>query len=243
MTHPDPVPVTVTFTKELTPRARRITFKGMTVVESVKPASYLSLYFEDPQNDQPSEPDSPRRNERNYTPRYLDPECHSMTVDFVLHGSGRAAEWAHTAKAGDTIWASPTTGGYDIPDDVHHLVLAGDDTAIPAIGTILEAIPRDTRTTVIIEVVNDDDEREPSDDVPSDPIWLHRGTDVATAGFQTLNLVKSIAVPPDAHWWIAGERDAITSVRDVLTEDRGIAKDRISLNAYWRLRPDNAETQ
>ncbi len=242
MAHRDPVPVTVTFTKQLTPRARRITFTGMTVVESVKPASYLSLYFDEPRSDRPPSPGIPRRAERSYTPRYLDPGCNSMTVDFVLHGSGRAAEWACTAKAGDTIWASPTTGGYDIPDDVHHLVLAGDDTAIPAIGTIVEAIPDQTRTTIILEVVDEDDERELSDEVRTDPIWLHRGTDVETAGFQTLNLVKSIAVPPDAHWWVAGEREAIANVRDVLIIDRGIAKDRISLNAYWRLRPDNADT-
>ena len=242
MAQSDPVPVTVTFTKELTPRARRLTFKGMTVVDSVKPASYLSLHFEDPRDDRPPSPETPRRTERSYTPRYLDPACRSMTVDFVLHGSGRAAEWARTAKAGDTIWASPTTGGYTIPNDLNHLVLAGDDTAIPAIGTILEAIPTQTRTTVIIEVVDEDDERELSDTVPSDPIWLHRGTDAQTAGFQTLNLVKSIAVPPDAHWWIAGEREAIASVKDVLIFDRGITKDRISLNAYWRLQPDDVNT-
>ena len=240
MTRQDSVPVTVTFTKELTPRARRITFSGMSLVDSTKPASYLSLYFEDPRGDRPPEPGTRRRAERIYTPRYLDPRCDSMTVDFVLHGAGRATEWAQTARAGDTIWAGPTSGGYDIAGDVRHLVLVGDDTAMPAIGTVLEALPEDTRTTVVIEVVDEDDEREPSDEVACDPIWLHRGTDVTAVGFQTLNLVKSIAVPPGARWWIAGEREAIKNIKDVLVDDRDVAPDHIALNAYWRLRSDSS---
>jgi len=51
---------------------------------------------------------------------------------------------------------------------LNHLVLVGDDTAIPAIGTVLEAIPPDTRTTVIIEVVDEDDERSPSEMIRPD---------------------------------------------------------------------------
>ncbi len=238
MTRVQPAPITVTFTQELTPRARRITFSGMTLIDSRKPASYVSLYFEDPGDEYPPQPGTPRRAERSYTPRYLDPACDAMTVDFVLHGEGRATAWAETARAGDTIWTGPTTGGYDVPADLEHLVLIGDETSIPAIGTVLEAIPAGTRTTVVIEVIDEDDEREPSDEITSDPIWLHRGTDVTTVGCQTLNLVRSIAVPAGAHWWIAGEREAIKQIRQALTEDRGVEADRISLNAYWTLLRD-----
>ena len=160
-----------------------------------------------------------------------------MTIDFVLHGDGRATEWARTARAGDVIWTTPISGGYDVPSELDHLVLVGDDTAIPAIGTVLEAIPPETRTTVIIEIVDEDDERDPSDSVSCDPIWLHRGTDVNDVGDQALNLVRSIAVPPSAYWWLAGEREAIRSVRDLLVHDRSVPQDRISTAAYWRIVP------
>jgi len=160
-----------------------------------------------------------------------------MTIDFVLHGAGRATDWARTATAGDVIWAGATSGGYDIPDPLGHLVLVGDDTAIPAIGTVLEAIPAETRTTVVIEVVDEDDERSPSETAPSDPIWLHRGTDATDTGVQSLNLIRSIAVPQDAHWWIAGEREAVRKIRDSLISERAVTRHRISLNAYWRLLP------
>ncbi len=235
MAKPRPVPITVTFTQDLSLRARRITFTGMTLVDSIKPASYLSLYFDLPGPSWPPKPGDFNPPERIYTPRYLDPACDSMTIDFVLHGKGKATDWAQTAVAGDTIWAGATCGGFDIPDPLDHLVLVGDDTAMPAIGMVLEAIPETTRTTIVIEVVDEDDERQLSDTTSSDPIWLHRGTDVTTAGYQTVNLVRSIAVPDDAHWWVAGEREAIRGIRDVLTSEKGVDVTRISLNAYWRL--------
>ena len=231
-----PVPITVTFSQELTPRTRRITFEGAITVDTPCPASYLSLYFSDP-GGQWRGHESASIPKRTYTPRYLEPECASMTIDFVLHGAGRATEWASTARTGDVIWAGNVTGGYTIPEDVEHLVLVGDDTAIPAMGTVLEAIPSLTRTTVIIEIVDEDDERDPSDAVQCDPIWLHRGTDVTDVGDQMLNLVKSIVVPASAYWWLAGEREAIRAVRDHLVSVRDVAHDRISVAAYWRIVP------
>ena len=232
-----PVPITVTFSQELTPRTRRITFEGSIRVDTSNPASYLSLYFSDPGEDGPGRGDARDPRKRTYTPRYIRPECNSMTIDFVLHGRGRATEWACTARAGDVIWADTITGGYVIPPDLRHLVLIGDDTALPAIGTVIEAIPRTTRTTVIIEIVDEDDERDPSDDVSCDPIWLHRGTDVTAVGDQMLNLARSISVPPSAHWWLAGEREAIRSVRDLLLNTRSVSRDHISVAAYWRIEP------
>ena len=232
-----PAPITVTFSQELTPRTRRITFEGPITVDSENPASYLSLYFSNPGPIDGDQDDAPDANKRTYTPRYIRPECDSMTIDFVLHGEGRATDWARTARAGDVIWAGSITGGYEVPSDLEHLVLIGDDTAIPAIGTVVEAIPPGTRTTVIIEIVDEDDERDPSETVPCDPIWLHRGTDVTDVGDQMLNLVKSIAVPASAHWWLAGEREAVRSVRDLLINRRSVARDHISVAAYWRIVP------
>ena len=209
----------------------------MTLIESTKPASYLSLFFEEPSRTWPPPDDAAKPPKRTYTPRYVDASCESITIDFVLHGDGKATDWARTATAGDVIWAGATSGGYDLPSHIDHLVFVGDDTAIPAIGTVLESIPRNTRKTVIIEVVDEDDERQPSDIALSDPIWLHRGTDATDTGIQSLNLIRSIAVPSNTYWWIAGEREAIRTMRDSLVRERGVDRGHISLNAYWRLVP------
>lgn len=233
---PQPVPIRVVATERLSERARRITFDGMVLVRSGLPASYLSLWFSDPAAAKPRADRRDRLDKRTMTPRWIDRAATTMTIDFVLHGSGPASEWAAAARLGDAIWAGETKGGYVVPPPGSHVVLVGDDTAIPAIGSILEALDGATRPTTVIEVVDGLDERTVSETRPTDPMWLHRGPDPSQAGVLTMNLIETLTVPDDAYWWIAGERDAIRAMRDVVVGDRGVPRDRLSLNAHWRLR-------
>jgi NADPH-dependent ferric siderophore reductase len=232
-----PVPITVTDVIDLAPRARRIRINGMTLIESLKPASYLSLSFTDP-GEPAAAPDASERrgrsDRRTFTPRWLD-EQGSMTVDFVLHGSGPASTWAEGATVGDVIWAGPTKGGYDIPPPGSTVVLIGDDTAIPAMGTILEALTDSVRVTAIIEVIDANDEREVTAERLVDPIWIHRGSDPGQTGVLTANLIDALEVANDSYWWVAGERAAVISLRDKLRETKAVPKERLSINAHWRL--------
>ena len=206
----------------------------MTLLRSTLPAAYLSLWFEDP-TAVTQRPRSGRSPKRTFTVRNAVPEDGTMTVDFVLHGSGPASTWAERAKVGDAIWAGETRSGYEVPPRGSHLVLIGDDTALPAMGAIAEATPDDVRITAIAEVVDGLDERVLSDTRALDPIWLHRGKDPSNAGGPTANLLETLVVPDDAYWWVAGERDAILSMRDLILGIRGVPPERFSLNAYWRL--------
>lgn len=230
------VPITVTAVERLASRARRFSFSGMTLIDSTLPAAYLSLWFEDPAAVR-TRPRTGRSPKRTFTARWLDAASGTIVIDFVLHGSGPASSWADRARVGDTIWAEATRAGYEVPSDARHLVLVGDDTAIPAIGAIAEATSVDTRITAVIEVVDKADERTITDERELDPIWLHRGPDARQAGVFTLNLLETLNTPPDAHWWVAGERSAIRSMRDLVLGNGSVAPDRVSLNAHWRLEP------
>lgn len=234
MTRPDPEPLAVTSTERLSLRTLRVTFTGDLSVARVRPASYLSLWFSDP-TAASAAPGRRPSDRRSFTPRFIDPPAGTMTIDFVLHGSGPASTWASSARPGDVIWAGEVTGGYAVPPDVGFLVLIGDDTAIPAIGTIVESLTPDVGICVIVEVVDELDERDLSRMRHVDPIWLHRGADPGRAGQATLNLMRELEVPADAHWWVAGEREAIRAMRDTLVDERGVQRDHYSVNAYWRL--------
>lgn len=237
MTRSLPVRITVTDTISLAPRARRIRFSGMTLIESRKPASYLSLSFTDPAMATATARAAERRgrsDRRTFTPRWID-EHGAMTVDFVLHGSGPASTWAERATVGDVIWAGPTKGGYDIPPPGSSIVLIGDDTAIPAMGTILEALADPVRVTAIIEVIDATDEREVTAERPIDPIWVHRGSDPGQTGVHTANLIDALSVANDSYWWVAGERAAVVSLREKLRDSKAVPKERLSINAHWRL--------
>jgi NADPH-dependent ferric siderophore reductase len=234
MARRDPVPITVVSTAMLAPRARRVVFSGMNLPVSPLPGAFLSLWFSDPFADGGTERRG-RSKKRTFTVRSHDPASGMMTIDFVLHGEGPASTWASTATAADTVWAGEAKGGYEVPPPGSHLVLVGDDTAIPAMGAILEAADPSVRPTVIVEVVDRRDERALTIARPIDPIWLHRGHDPGQTGLLALNLLESLAVPDDAFWWVAGERAAILAIRDLLVDDRGIDRGHYSINAHWRL--------
>ena len=61
--------------------------------------------------------------------------------DVVLHGRGAAASWAEGARPGDRAAISGPARGYTPDPEAGAYILAGDETAIPAIAQLLEALP------------------------------------------------------------------------------------------------------
>ncbi|CAM5361948.1 siderophore-interacting protein [Leifsonia shinshuensis] len=108
-----------------------------------------------------------RRNPfRTYTVRDVDQGERRLDVDFVVHGDGGpAARWLAGAAAGDELVVigpdglSPHTGvGIDWrPGAATELLLAGDETAAPAIASILEGLPPSRRAHAFIEVPTAED--------------------------------------------------------------------------------------
>ncbi|MGY2127360.1 siderophore-interacting protein [Blastococcus sp. SYSU DS0617] len=99
---------------------------------------------------------------RTYTIRAVRPEQREVDVDFVLHGAtGPASAWAEAATVGDEVvligpnarFPGPT-GGFEWhpPVDASCLLLAGDETAVPAICAIVESLPAGQRARVLLEV-------------------------------------------------------------------------------------------
>ena len=87
---------------------------------------------------------------RTYTVRAWRPELREIDVDFVLHGpTGPASAWAERAAVGDEIalvgpnarFPGPA-GGFEWrpPADAACLLIAGDETAVPAICAIVESL-------------------------------------------------------------------------------------------------------
>src|SRR5579859_6740652 len=101
-------------------------------------------------------PDGRRPTIRTFTPRRVDPEALELDVEIVTHGGGVASGWAGAAKPGDPAAVSGLGRGYAIDRDAPSFLLAGDETAIPAISQLLEALPLDTPVQVSIEVARPD---------------------------------------------------------------------------------------
>ncbi|MER6828130.1 siderophore-interacting protein [Streptosporangium sp. NPDC000563] len=107
-------------------------------------------------------PDELRNPIRTYTVRAVRPEQRELDVDFVLHGeTGPASRWAAHASPGDRVVvvgpnaAHPgPTGGQEWapPAGASHLLLAGDETAVPAIAAIVESLSGSVRATALLEI-------------------------------------------------------------------------------------------
>ncbi|GAA1988035.1 siderophore-interacting protein [Microbacterium pumilum] len=106
-------------------------------------------------------PDAARNVFRTYTARRVNPASRTVTVDFVVHhDAGPAGAWAERAVPGDDLVIvgpderSPQSRiGLDWhPGSSRRLLLAGDETAAPAIAGILESLDRDCDVDAFIEV-------------------------------------------------------------------------------------------
>lgn len=112
-------------------------------------------------------PETERGSMRTYSVRELrvtDAGTEAV-VDFVLHLqpglTGPASTWASTAQVGQPVFivgprrgvpAAEHGGAEYAPGAARSVLLAGDETAAPAIARILEDAPRDLRGTAFIEV-------------------------------------------------------------------------------------------
>jgi NADPH-dependent ferric siderophore reductase len=121
---------------------------------------------------------------RTYTIRAVRPELREVDVDFVAHGdAGPGSAWAGRARPGDAIvlvgpdeLSEGRTIGIDWrPGDVDTVLLAGDETAAPAICAILESLPRDASGVAVIEVPTADDALPVRAPDGVEVRWLPRG--------------------------------------------------------------------
>jgi len=70
----------------------------------------------------------------------------------VVHGdTGLAGRWVTAARLGDPLGVLASVGQFDPPENAAWLLVAGDHSALPAIGAILESLHPSTRTPVLVE--------------------------------------------------------------------------------------------
>ncbi len=120
---------------------------------------------------------------RTYTVRAVRPDVREVDVVFVGHGDGGpASAWAAQASPGDELVLigpdelSPgRTSGIDWrPGDVETFVIAGDETAAPAIASIVGALPADANGIALIEVPANEDRLEMQAPPGVEVRWLPR---------------------------------------------------------------------
>lgn len=175
---------------------------------------------------------------RDYTPRRHDPARGELWIDLVLHGDGPAARWGAQARPGQRLGVGGPRGSFMVAGDFDRYVLAGDETALPAIGRWLEEMPAGMRATVLLEIPGAADRQPLASRADVDIAWLARdGADAASEGLLERALRD---LPPDrgdTFYWIATESRRARGMRQWLEQQRGVPKDWIKATGYWKAGP------
>ncbi|MDT0328468.1 siderophore-interacting protein [Nocardiopsis lambiniae] len=173
---------------------------------------------------------------RNYSVRRFDPSALEMDIEFVDHGEGGpASAWARNARPGDGIGLL-TDGVYYLPSPGSGTqLLVGDESALPAIVSILEQAPEGLRARVYLEVPSAADVR-PLRSLPGVEVhWLPRTDPHEVPGRLALEAVRAADLPGERPYcFIAGENALPTELRRHLVRERGVAKDDITFIGYWK---------
>ncbi|HEV3379904.1 MAG TPA: siderophore-interacting protein [Trebonia sp.] len=178
--------------------------------------------------------DMPRPVMRTYTPRRFDAATRTLEIQFVLHGEGPASEWAERAAAGDKIAVAGPGGRFVLDETVPHWWIAADESAIPAVGTLLEALPAPATADVHIEVTDAADEIAFESAAKTTVTWHHRRSP-DEFGVRLDEEARAADLPEGVHVWVACEAAAMRGIRRHLTRERGLPGTSLVTRGYWRL--------
>jgi NADPH-dependent ferric siderophore reductase len=220
---------------------KRVTFGGDELATFVwsGPAAHIKIIFPEPglgiDTVAIPDPDGPRpTTTRTYTPRRFDAAAQTLDVDFALHGPGPAASWAEQAKAGQQLVLMGPAPGYAIDTEAPWYVLLGDDAALPAIETILEALPPSTRTTVLLEVAAADEARPLAGPAQTDVRWLVRAGGAAPGSALRAGLADIRWPDAAGTVYVGCESNAMRALRATILETSGLDRSRVVARGYWR---------
>jgi NADPH-dependent ferric siderophore reductase len=209
---------------------------------------YVKLLFPVPGTDlpEPFDIDAARRDlprdqwprMRTYTVRAWDPAARELTVDFVHHGDrGLAGPWAAAARPGDEILFLGPGGGYAPAPDAERHLLAGDESALPAIAASVERLPEGVPADVVVEVAGPAEEQKLAAHSGVRVQWVHRGDRPVGEGL--VAAVRALGAPTgDLHAFVHGEAGFVRELRRLLRVEWRVPRERLSISGYWRTGSD-----
>ncbi|WP_170297194.1 siderophore-interacting protein [Georgenia thermotolerans] len=238
--------LTVLRRRQLSARMLRLTLGGedLTGFTADGPADHVKLFVPDPATGELHAPrvvgEAMERPDvaptvRDYTPRALHDG--GLDIDVVLHAHpGPVSAWAERAVPGDPVAIAGPRSSQLLPA-ADHLLLGGDETALPALARWLERAPAGLPVDVLVEL-SDPADAEYLAAVARPEHALHvRYRGDAAPGTTTLLADAVRAVPARAgtgYAWFAGEAGSLVAVRRWLRHDSAFARGNVKVDGYWR---------
>ncbi|WP_327161338.1 siderophore-interacting protein [Streptomyces zaomyceticus] len=217
---------TVTGAEQVTEDYRRVHFTdgGLLAAAGIHPTMWVRLWFES----------AGKPHQRAYTLVDPDLEAGTFSLEFALH-DGVASNWARACAPGDTVDATLQGTSFDAPAPLPgRLLLVGDAASLPAVNSLLDALPG-VPATIWFETQHASDEDLP---VRLDPEHhelrrVPRGNDgadlVARVKAELPGLVDS-----DPYVWIACDTATTRTLAAYARKELALPKERVHALGYWR---------
>lgn len=178
---------------------------------------------------------------RTYTVAKYDERLKILAVDFVKHGdNGSASKWAIQAQIGQKIGVAGPAQPARHDATADYFLLITDLSGLPAVRSVLAALPHDAKGQVWIEVQYSVDVIALTPPKGVRVHWLMRGQGLR-AGDSRLLLEAVQKLPWDKltrHGKIsvtlAGESAQVVAIRDFLRHERHIPRTQMYAVPYWK---------
>jgi NADPH-dependent ferric siderophore reductase len=234
--------------EDIAPNYRRITFGGddLATFVSAAPADHVKLLISlDPERApvppvrgekgmRPAE-GAPPQAMRDFTPRRFDAERAELQMDFVIHETGVASDWARAAQPGTPALILGPRGSKVVRPLFDWFLMIGDETMLPAIARQIEELPTGMKLVAFVEVDDPASEQaiESAGDVELH--WVHRNGEAPGAGTALLDAVKAATFPEGEFFtWAGGEAGQLRAIRRHLIDERGVQKEFASITGHWK---------
>ncbi|MFE7192355.1 siderophore-interacting protein [Kitasatospora sp. NPDC057541] len=207
----------------LTPALVRLTFTGpsLDTLAIEHPTQWVKLGL-------------PEGHSRAYTIRHHRPAEREVDIDVVLHGNGPLSRWAEIARPGDPARLAGPRGRRPSFDDAGHVLLAADESALPAALTILDDLAPAVPVSLFVEVGDAAGSAVPLPDrVGLTAHWLTRDPGLPK-GRTLADTLLTTDLPAGTAAWLAGEANSVATVRRHLLTDWALPRERVHSKGYWK---------
>jgi NADPH-dependent ferric siderophore reductase len=217
---------TVTAVRQLTPHMIRVTIGGHALA-AVDPTPMTDRYIKLVMAESP-EPEG-RPVLRTYTIRRASGS--SWDIDVVTHGDvGYGGPWAQRVRPGDEVSFVGPGGDYTPSPDAPWHLMAGDESALPAIAAACEALPDGAVAHVFVEVADAAEEQEIASAADLHVTWVHR-----SSGASLADVVRAAGLPDGVpHTFLHGEAGCVRDLRRWARATLGVPRELLSASGYWR---------
>lgn len=215
--------VTVCSTERISPSFQRVALRGtcLSAYDTVRPADGFKIELGTPEESAI----------RGFTVRRFDHEDLTLHLDVHVHANSPSATWAQGPDPDRPLRFLGFRRDFAIGDGIDQHVLVADASAIPAVATILEAIPRDHRVVVLAEAPTPED----LDLLAVGPhVELRPIIGASSVGTDSplATAARDLPTRPDAQYWVSAESSTVRAIRRHLL-DHGVPRGQLHATAYW----------